>query len=350
MGTVKERPRLGLALGGGVARGWAHIGVLRAFRAAGIEPDIVCGTSIGAVVGACMLSGRLDQLEVWALSLNRIRMLAHMDFKVRQPGLIGGERLAKALYEQLGRRTIEQLDRPFAVVCTDLVTGHEVWLREGSLVEAVRASYSMPGIFPPMPLRGQWLVDGALVNPVPVSCCRALGARLVVAINLNADPLARARTRGRPFTSSFDLDLMEAVRQSEAREGGWGLNLNALVRRVFRRERGTPSLFNVMIASLGVVLDRISRSRLAGDPPDLQIAPKIGHIGFAEFDRAAELIELGRQAAEAAIPDLKMALAAATEPTEAQAPEPQPEETEERKRKRPRRRKEKGEATRSDAA
>lgn len=348
---MKDRPRLGLALGGGVARGWAHIGVLRAFQAAGIEPDIVCGTSIGAVVGACLLNKRLDDLEEWARDLNRIRMLAHMDFKVRQPGLIGGERLARALYEQLGQRTIEDLDRPFAVVCTDLVTGHEVWLREGSLVEAVRASYSMPGIFPPIPIDGQWLVDGALVNPVPVSCCRALGARLVVAINLNADPLGKARNRGRPFASSFDLDLMEAMRQSEAREGGWGLNLNAMVRRVFRRERGSPSLFSVMSASLGVVLDRISRSRLAGDPPDLQVAPKIGHIGFAEFDRAAELIELGRLAAEAAIPDLKAALSAREETAEAGAPTLQPQDdTTPPRPGRIRRRRGKAEATRPDAA
>lgn len=297
-----DRPKIGLALGGGVARGWAHIGVIRALRDAGIEPEIVCGTSIGAVVGGCYLAGKLDELERWARSMTRFKMISYMDFRVRQPGLIGGDKLIRELGLHLGAGMITDLPRRFVAVSTDLVTGHEVWLHEGPLVEAIRASYALPGIFPPVLVRDRWLIDGALVNPVPVSVCVAQGATLVIAVNLNADLLGKARSD--EALAGFDLlDIMEGSTQEAS-------GLGSVVKRVFRRGPATPSLFGVMVSSLGIVLDRITRSRLAGEPPDVHIAPRIGHIGMMEFDRAAELIDLGRAAAEAALPDIQAAMVA----------------------------------------
>lgn len=301
-------PKLGIALGGGVARGWAHIGVLRALSEAGIVPDVVCGTSIGAVVGGLYVAGRLDDVEEWARSLNRLKIVSYLDFKMRHPGLIGGDRLVKELQLRLGDQHIEDLASRFAAVCTDLTTGQEVWLTTGSLVEAVRASFSMPGVFSPVRLDERWLVDGALVNPVPVSVCAALGADLVVAVNVSGEMVRRAG-RDSALADATGFDLIDMV-EGAADRRPWSLPLNGMVRRIFRRDRDTPSLFGVMASSLGIIQDRITRSRLAGEPPDIHITPRVGHIGLAEFDRADELIRRGTQAAEAALPDIRDAMRA----------------------------------------
>ena len=297
------RPKIGLALGGGVARGFAHIGALRALLDNGIVPDIIAGTSIGAVVGAAYLAGKLDVLEAWARSLSRLRMLSYLDFRVRSAGLIGGARLVATLSEHLGSLRIEDLERPFVAVATDMVTGHEVWLREGSLVEALRASFSLPGIFAPVMLDHRWLIDGALVNPVPVSVCLAMGAQMTIAVNLNADIIGVARRPGSSIPTIAGFDLLE-----EQHEAAVDAKKVPFARRFFRREPGSPSLFGVMFSSLNILQDRIARSRLAGDPPDVQIDPRIGHIGLAEFDRASEMIDEGRAAVERRLPQIRDAL------------------------------------------
>ena len=192
--ATSERPTIGLALGGGGARGFAHIGVIRTLLAHGIEPDIIVGTSIGAVVGGCHAAGRLDVLEEWARGLTRRGILGYLDISLTGGGLIGGGKLAARLEETLGDTRIEALPIRFATITTEVGTGHEIWLTRGRLVDAMRASYALPGIFPPVALDGRWLVDGALVNPVPVSAARVLGARLVIAVNLNSDILGRSMT------------------------------------------------------------------------------------------------------------------------------------------------------------
>ena len=317
-----RKPIIGLALGGGVARGWAHIGALRALEEAGIRPDIVAGTSIGAVVGGCYVAGKLDPLEAWARRLNRLRMIGYMDFKVRQPGLIGGNRLARELRANLGNMAVDSLDRPFISVATDLNSGHEVWLRDGRLVEAVRASYALPGVFPPLLINGRTLVDGALVNPVPVSVCLAMGATMVIAVNLNADLVGRGRMPGTRVQRAAGFDVMDYLKPgngaTEKKPGENGENggengngngsgrfgLNAVLGKLFGRSTDMPSVFGVMTSSLGIILDRLTRSRLAGDPPDIHIAPRLGHVGLMEFDRAEELIDLGYTATAQAIPDI----------------------------------------------
>src|SRR5690242_3803848 len=287
-------PRIGLALGGGGARGWAHIGVLRALEQAGIKADIVCGTSVGALVGALHLAGRLDAMEEWARGLNRLRIARYLDFRVGG-GMISGNRLTAALREQLGDLTIDQLPVPFACVATDLLTGHEVWLRQGNLVEMLRASFSLPGLFSPVEVEGRWLVDGALVNPLPVSVCRAMGAHVIIAVNLSSDPVGRARLPGQriPRAAGFEV-LTELPEIPNAGNHSWG----SWLRGVFGREPGAPSMFGVMVQSLNILLDRVTRSRLAGEPPDVSIMPRLGHIGLLEFHRAAEVIAEGAAAAE----------------------------------------------------
>lgn len=301
-----RRPKLGLALGSGVARGWAHLGVLRALERYGYRPDVIAGTSVGALVGGTYLAGHAEALEDWTRGLTKVGVMSYLDFRVRAAGMIGGRHLVAAMEEFLTGIRIEDLDRPFVAVATDLVTGHEVWLREGNLIQALRASFSLPGVFEPMKIADRWLIDGALVNPVPVSICQALGAELILAVNVNADQLGKTRRRDQNVPSIAGFDLLQEIEKGGVTAPG--SKLGALTRRVFRRETDRPSMFGVMISALSIVQDRITRSRLAGDPPDVHITPRLGHIGLFEFDRAEEIIAEGEAAVERALPDLRDAM------------------------------------------
>ncbi len=300
------QPGIGLVLGGGLARGFAHIGVIRTLRRHGIYPSIVTGTSIGAVVGAAYLSGQLNELEDWSLSLNRFRVLSYLDFKVRSAGLIGGQKLKAILEEHFEDMQIEDLPHPFIAIAADLVTGHEVWLRKGSLVEAITASFALPGVFPPVERNHRFLVDGALVNPCPVSPCQAMGARMTIAVDLNADLIGKAVKPGDNFqtVAGFDLFNDDDVPPEKQKP----FKNFSLTRRLFRRESDHPSLFGAMVSALGIIQDRLTRSRLAGDPPDVHIKPHIGHIGLLEFEKAKEIIILGEEAAERAMPEIRAAM------------------------------------------
>ncbi len=302
----QRRPIIGLALGAGGGRGWAHLGVLRALIRHGLEPDVIVGTSIGSLVGGAYLSGKLDILEDWATSLNRLRIVGYLDFKVRSGGLIGGNRINALMRQHFKGIMIEDLDRPYAAIATDMVTGHEIWLRKGKLLKAMQASIALPGIFPPQLISERWLIDGALVNPVPVSPLVALGAQMTIAVNLNQDVIGKVIGPGEkvPRAAGFDLFDPEFSEQTASS----GANFNALARRVFRREPDKPSMFGVMAAALNITQSRLSRSRLAGDPPDVMIAPRIGHVGPLEFDRAEELIAEGEASVMRALPDLHDAI------------------------------------------
>lgn len=304
-----ERPRIGLALGAGVARGWAHIGVIRALERYGVKPDVIAGTSIGGVVGGVHAAGKLDHLADWVTSINRLKMLAHLDLRFGGGGLISGEKLTEAMRKELGDTRIEDLPIRFAAIAADLVTGHEVWLRQGDLVHGIRASMSLPGVFHPVEHQGRWLVDGAIVNPVPVSACRALGANLVIAVNLSSDLIGQIRSNNGPVPRVAGFDIIPMVEEELPKRAGLrGLRdrlWNPFAQALFNRSnREAPSLFGSMVATLNVVQDRITRSRLAGDPPDVQISPKVGHIGLMEFDRAEDLIKLGEAAVETSLSDI----------------------------------------------
>lgn len=295
-------PPIGLALGSGMAKGFAHIGVIKSLLKHNIKPVIIAGTSIGALAGGCYLTGKLNDLEEWGHSLNRMKILSYLDFRVRSAGLIGGRRLVKMLAEHFEDTMIEDLPAPFVAIATDLVTGQEVWLRHGSLVKAMCASYAVPGIFPPVEMDHRLLTDGALVNPVPVAPCQALGSRLTIAVDLNSDLMGKARAPGQNYQKIAGFDVFNE--QDIAFEDQKKFLNSSITRRFFRREENNPSLFGVMISSMNIIQDRLTRSRLGGDPPDIHIKPKIGHIGLLEFERAEELIAEGERAADACIPDI----------------------------------------------
>ena len=302
-------PSIGLALGGGAARGFAHIGVLRTLLANGIKPDVVVGTSIGAVVAGCYAGGQLEAFEDWTRGLTRRGVLGYLDVRLSGAGLIGGGRLAARLEETLGARHIDDLDVRFAAIATEIGTGHEIWLTRGRIVEALRASYALPGIFPPVRIGGRWLVDGALVNPVPVSAARALGARLVIAINLTGDLFGRGTTIASHGSDDEDERLIEALRCKPHRFRGMFGAGRSLRRQLFGTST-RPGIPTVMVEAFNVMQDRITRARLAGDPPDVLINPRLGSIGWFDFHRGAEAIEIGAHAAERALPAIAEAVAA----------------------------------------
>lgn len=295
---------IGIALGSGLARGFSHIGVLKALNRHGIYPTIVAGTSIGALVGGCYLAGKLKELEDWALALNRRKVFGYLDFRVRSAGLIGGSRLTATLEQYFKDAQIENLPHPFIAIAADIATGHEVWLRKGNLIDAMRASFSLPGVFPPVDVNNRLLVDGALINPVPVSPCLALGSRLTIAVDLNADLIGKATKPGQRYQTVAGFDIFSNDVSPEDQK----LFSGGLTKRIFQREQNNPSLFGVMVSALNIMQDRLTRSRLAGDPPDVHIKPQISHIGLLEFERAREMIDEGEAAVERALPDIRAAL------------------------------------------
>ena len=290
----QKRPSVGLALGGGAARGFAHIGVIKTLVANGIKPDVIAGTSIGAVVGGLYAAGKLDEFDAWARSLTRRRIFGYMDFSFAGSGLIGGARLAENLMTETAAVRIENLPLKFAAIATEIGTGHEIWLTRGRLAEALCASYALPGIFSPLNIGGRWLMDGALVNPVPVSAARAMGGRLVISVNLNADMFGKgAVIQDHGAEEEPEQTALEAPPPSGIRD-----KAERALRRQFLGTPGKPGFSTVMVEAFSIMQDRITRARLAGDPPDVSINPRLGQVGFFDFHRAADSIQLGVEATE----------------------------------------------------
>lgn len=283
---TSPQSKIALALGGGAARGWAHIGVLRALDEAGIKIGMVAGTSIGALVGGCYLAGKLDELEDFARSLTMRRIVGLLDLAIGGSGLFGGMRLSKRMREHLAGIDIEDLDRPFTAVATEIATGHEIWIHSGSLTTAIHASYALPGIFEPVQCNGRTLVDGALVNPVPVSVCRAQEAQLVVAVNLHYDLYGRSAVVKH---NASDISLEADIQTGKAK----------------RKKSTRIGMTNVMVEAYNIIQDRISRARLAGDPPDMLLMPRLSDIGLSEFHRASEAIDRGYEEAQSKLDDIR---------------------------------------------
>lgn len=301
-GAKPGQPRIGLALGAGVARGWSHIGVIQKLAEEGIEPDVVSGTSVGALVGGCYAAGRLENLEEFARSLTRTKIFRLLDLSWGKAGLISGDRLRELLDDALGETRIEEVEKPFICIGTELLTGHEIWLRKGRLSKAIRSSYALPGVFSPVYFKELWLIDGAVVNPIPVSACRAMGARVVIAVNLNADAFGGTVIQA-PEIADVERTVVHLNAQAEKPKPQ-----KSVLRQMFGRNSNEPGLTTVLMAAFNISQDRLARSRLAGDPADITINPAANGIGLFDFDKAEEAIEAGREAAARAIPEIKRAI------------------------------------------
>ncbi|WP_395065898.1 patatin-like phospholipase family protein [Paraburkholderia silvatlantica] len=335
----RRRPkRVGLVLGGGAARGWAHIGAIRALEEAGIKPDVVCGTSIGALVGAVYANGDLDWLEDWVGKLTWQTVVRLLDLRF-SGGLLGGRKVIDLFAHQFNGRSIDDLRLPFTAVATELDTGREVWLREGGVVDAVRASIAIPGIFTPIWHDGVWLVDGGLSNPVPVSAARAMRADTVIAIDLNHDILNGRDLGGAIDTMPRELpvETSDAATAASAAGADSGAENSEAAPAPLLRRNGkrfprwlqpagpgasggpdvrvapppstrVPSVLSSVAQSIDIMQVRITRSRLAGEPADVLIQPRLGGMGIFDFHRAAPAIEEGRAAVQYMMPAIKAQL------------------------------------------
>ncbi len=307
--------QIALALGSGAARGWSHIGVIKALKEMGINVKIVAGTSIGSLVGAGFASGRLDEVEEWVRDMGRWQVFNLLDFGFSHGGIIQGEKVFGHARERFGSVSIEDLKIVFGAVATDLYTGREVWLREGDVYDAARASCAMPGLLAPCSNNGRWLVDGGLVNPVPVSLSRAMGAEFVIAVHLNSQlNTAAIEQRSRHTAPQIDPEIdvngdMHEVREQASKhteavqedEEGFFKNFvstsqdywDSVKERFSSPSVKAPGMFGVMAGAIDIMQERITKARIAGDPPDILIQPKLGHIGLLEFERGKEAIDIG---------------------------------------------------------
>lgn len=316
--TIKSRKitrdppgKIGLALGSGSARGGAHIGVIKALSDAGIRVDYVAGTSVGALVGAVFASGRINTLEDVILRLDWKGIIYFFDMVFPRSGLIDGNKIADFIRRHVEGKNIEDLTLPFCAVSTDLATGNEVVIKEGDIIEAVRASISVPGIFTPVRKGGMNLVDGGLVNPVPVNVVRQMGADFVIAVDLNHDIVGK---KGVVNHSIFKSETVSSDRDVNSRLPVKGKILTALNRRVraidvpalsqirqWMTRDQLPNIFEVLVTSINIMERQITATRLKTDPPDLLIQPKLGHLKFLEFHRAKEAILAGYEEAKSSI-------------------------------------------------
>jgi NTE family protein len=311
------RPSIGLVLGSGAARGWAHIGVIHELADIGIRPDMVVGSSVGAVVGGAYASGNLEDFEEWISGLRRVDIIRLLDAKMTGGGFLQGNALMKAIEKRVGNPNIEDLDIPYACVATELSTGREVWLREGSLLDACRASIALPGMFAPSRYKpDRLMVDGGLVNPVPVSVARAMGAEMVIAVNLNGDLIGRHFFVHSDETDTSDEESereLSAIEEQDSvvanwaarMKAGFGVRLDSYISSLRLKESPDPGLFDVIAGAVDIMQDRITRSRMAGEPPDVHITPRLSHIGLMDFDRSRESIEEGRAATRRRMPELE---------------------------------------------
>jgi NTE family protein len=337
--------KIGLALGSGAARGWAHIGVIQALEEMGIEIDVVSGCSIGSYVGATYASGKLIELAEWVESLTEWQVFALMGVGFQKGGLVNGLKVFKALQENFSYETFEELKKPFAAVATDLYSGREVNFISGSVIEAVRASCAIPGLFPPLLFDNRWLVDGGVVNPVPVNMCRMLGADIVIAVNLSADfrpqsivnnPIDHGNNQKKTsdffkrshqqiqqwFKNSEDTDTESNDQTLIAEQEALTEECLEMLESANIEQQKTedvlsenlvvvppaPSIINAMSGSLDILSARVTRSRLAGDPPDILIEPQLRDFGMMEFYRATELIKHGRNSVERIADQIKYQL------------------------------------------
>ncbi len=296
-------PKIGLALGSGASRGWSHIGIIKALLREGIEPDIVCGTSVGAMIGASYLAGNLEKLEAWVLHSTRTDVYKFFNVKLSQSGFVDSDRLRKFLYQNVAAKEleIEHMPKRYAAITTDLENGREVWLQEGSLADAVRASMALPGLFPAVRHEHRWLVDGGLVNPVPVSTCRALGADIVIAVNLNSDVIQRHTQKKSEPDNNRKKGVLHSLKQTT-------IEYSSAIMPVGDKTDDAPGLFASITNSINIVQDRITRSRMAGDPAEVIISPRLAHIGMLEFQRASEAIEEGESCIRNALEEIKKAI------------------------------------------
>ena len=297
MTDIRYKPKIGLALGSGSARGWSHIGVIQELEQLGIVPDMIAGCSIGALVGTAYASNQLDKLDHWVRKLTWKEILKFIDITVTGGGFIQGNKLFDFARQHIKEDTIESLPVQFGMVATDLDNGREIWFQDGPILKALRASIAIPGMFTPVKINDRWLVDGGLSNPVPVSLCRAMGADIVIAVNLNGDIVGKHTRKHVAKNEEIKIETQENdlwQRVSMQFKNTLTERKDNILSDLFGDHLNAPGLFNVMMGSINIMQDKITRSRMAGDPPDIILSPQLSDLGLMEFDKATIAIQEGK--------------------------------------------------------
>jgi len=285
--------KIGISLGSGGARGWALIGVIRELEEAGIKVDVAAGTSMGAIVGSFYALGRLDELEKFGRALTNKRVMSLMDITFTGHSFFSGKRLMAEVTKALNGAKFADCRIPMGIVATQMGSGHSCWFREGELGRAVMASSALPGVLDPVKINGKWHIDGALVDPVPVTIARAMGADVVIAVSMVSDVLHRSRQL---------QNIVEGGDSEFAVERAIDTSLMRFLPKFKKDEDRPPPVSAIMTSALDVMLDRIRRSKLAGDPPDIHINVVTDGWSMFDFHCAGELIEQGRRAARTTMP------------------------------------------------
>ncbi len=313
MAKAKKNNKIGLALGSGSARGMSHIGVIQALRDMGIQPNVVAGCSVGAMVGASYATANLDKLTDWALSMTESKIKDFLSLNFSGSGFVNSLKLQQLFEQAIGIEslTFKDMKLPFGAVATNLNNGREVWLTEGSVHEALWSSMAFPGLFPSVLHNNQWLVDGGLVNPVPVSLCRALGADVVIAVNLNADIIKSYKTisqsdefddSDQPQTTSEDED--EAKNEAENDDNNFWQKTKSNFKKAMNlisadgSKVEAPTGIDVISNSIHIMSSHLTKSRLVGDPPDVLLQPRLTDVGLLQLYKAEKCIEEGRACVE----------------------------------------------------
>jgi NTE family protein len=263
-----KQPDIILALGGGGARGLAHIGILKEFDQAGYRVVGIAGTSIGSIVGGLYCAGVMNQYEEFVLKMDLTRMFRFLDWRVPIRGLIGGRKIESYLRRLTGSRSIEELPIPFVAVATELQNGDEVRLKKGDLALCIRASHAIPGFFSPVLINGSWLIDGGVSNPVPVLAALELGDAPIVAVNVNSSGMP-------PVEAAFEA-----------------LNPGP------RKPQEEPRLLSSLSDSIAHLQYRLATCQLSCLNPAIILEPQLRGVGLFDFHRADELIEEGRRTAK----------------------------------------------------
>ncbi len=301
-----RRKRVGLALGSGGARGWAHLGVLRALREKNITVEYIAGTSMGSVVGAFAAARREDRLLELANNLDwRLLRNFFWEISLSRSGLTDGRRLLIETQKMLGVKDFNELALPFRAVATDLGDGTEVVLSSGHLMQAIRASISIPGLFSPVKIGSRLLVDGGLVNPVPVNVARDMGARTVIGVDVtpgveppNQSPPVKQKAAARNLPAPALPD--EKGGDEEASAFHVMEKFRTHIERKVRDLRDSvatlssrPSMAEVVLRTVRIAETQIAFARRMAEPPDILVEPDVGNIGTLDFQRAPEAIEAG---------------------------------------------------------
>jgi NTE family protein len=312
-----SRPRrktVALVLGSGSSRGWAHIGAIEALLEADIPIDYISGCSVGSYVGAIYASGNLSSLKDFVLSMDGKKVFSYFDVVFPRSGLLDGTRKVAELFSMhTSVKRFSELKLPMMMVATDLQRGEKVVLRSGDLLQALRATMSVPGLFAPARVKGRWLVDGGVVDPVPVGVARATEADVVVAVDLNSgiasrrmqrlstDTLATPAREAPKFKSELLIKLTDYYDTAES-------TLKNKINELLGRERDMPDIIDTVMSSINIMQERITRINLAVEPPDVLIQPRLGALKMMDFDQVALVIEEGSIAVKEKMEDIKALL------------------------------------------